>query len=46
MKYLTIELSFLDKNLKTKTGDSTTPLKGDNGIRFEPIKETAGDERL
>ena len=24
----------------------TIPLKGDNGIRFEPIKEIAGDDRL
>ena len=26
--------------------DHTKPFKGDNGIRFEPIKEIAGDERL
>jgi hypothetical protein len=26
--------------------DHTKPFKGDNGIRFEPIKEITGDERL
>ena len=36
----------IPEKIITGEHDHTKPFKGDNGIRFEPIKEIAGDERL